>query len=268
MKRSIDYRHVAAKYDRRYNGISFDGIERVLLSFVGSNSAHRVLEVGCGTGHWLAFLESHGYSVSGMDPSPQMLKQARDHVPSGDLKQGHAHEIPWEDNSFDRLFCVNAVHHFERKSQFVSEACRVLRTDGGLLIVGMDPHKGRDQWCVYDYFDGVRELDLQRYPPTSEIERLMHEAGFSECHTVEAHHMSMQFPARKAIEEGLLDKTIVSQLGILADADYDHGLQRVWKDIANSEARGEQAVLVVDLLFYATMGWKRSQVARDSIDGS
>ncbi len=78
MKRSMDYRHAAGKYDRRYNEISFDGTERVLLTFIGSNSANRVLEVGCGTGHWLAFLESHGYSVSGMDPSPQMLEQARD----------------------------------------------------------------------------------------------------------------------------------------------------------------------------------------------
>jgi ubiquinone/menaquinone biosynthesis C-methylase UbiE len=260
MKRSMDYRHAAGKYDRRYNEISFDGTERVLLSFIGSKSANKVLEVGCGTGHWLAFLESHGYSVSGMDPSPQMLKQAKDHVTSGDLKQGHADKIPWEDDSFDQLFCINAVHHFEEKSQFVSEAFRVLHPDGGLLIVGLDPHKARDHWFVYDYFDSVLELDLRRYLSISALENLMQEVGFSECHTVEAQHIAMHFPARKAIEDGLLDKTIVSQLGILPQADFDQGLQRIWKDIEDSEARGEQAVLVVDLWLYATMGWKRPQV--------
>jgi ubiquinone/menaquinone biosynthesis C-methylase UbiE len=260
MKRSMDYGNVADKYDRRYSGISFEGIERMLMSVIGSSSAHRVLEVGCGTGHWLAFLESHGYKVSGMDPSPHMLKKAMDHVSSKDLKQGYAEEIPWEDDSFGQLFCVNAVHHFENKSRFVSEAFRVLRTDGGLLIVGLDPHKGCDQWFVYDYFDGTRDLDLRRYLPSQEIEKLMKEAGFSQCSTVEAHRLLMQIPARNAIEGGLLDKTIVSQLGTLDESDYDRGLQRVWKDIANSETRGEQTILVVDLLFYATMGWKHPQV--------
>jgi ubiquinone/menaquinone biosynthesis C-methylase UbiE len=259
MKRSMDYGKVADKYDRRYSGISFDGVERMLLSVIGSPE-RRVLEVGCGTGHWLAFLERHGYSVSGMDPSLQMLKKAMDHLMSKDLKQGYAEEIPWEDDSFNQLFCVNAVHHFENKSRFVSEAWRVLRTDGSLLIVGLDPHKGRDQWFVYDYFDGTRELDLRRYLPSLEIEKLMKEAGFSRCSTVEAHHLLMQIPARNAIEGGLLDKTIVSQLGTLDDTDYERGLQRVWKDIANAETRGEQTILVVDLLFYATMGWKHPRV--------
>jgi SAM-dependent methyltransferase len=192
-----------------------------------------------------------------MDASPQMLKLARDHLPSGDLKQGYANIIPWEDDSFDHLFCINAVHHFDEKSQFLSEAFRVLHPDGGLLIVGLDPHKACDHWFVYDYFDGVLKLDLRRYLSTSALEKLMQEVGFSECHTVEAQHMAMHFPARKAIEDGLLDKTIVSQLGILPQADFDQGLQRIWKDIEDSEARGEQTVLVVDLWLYATMGWKR-----------
>jgi ubiquinone/menaquinone biosynthesis C-methylase UbiE len=260
MTQYMDYRDAANKYDRRYDGISFHGIEHALLTFTGSNSNNRVLEVGCGTGHWLAILEGHGLQVSGMDSSPEMLQQARTHVMSGDLKQGYADKIPWENGTFDQLFCINAVHHFERKSHFLLEAYRVLNPGGGLLIVGLDPHKARDQWFVYDYFDGVLEHDLRRYLSTSALERLMEEAGFSDCQTVEAQHMAMHFPARKAIEDGLLDKTIVSQLGILPQADFDRGLQRIWKDITDAEAKGEQAVLVVDLWLYATMGWKRSQI--------
>jgi ubiquinone/menaquinone biosynthesis C-methylase UbiE len=260
MTQYMDYRNSADKYDRRYDEISFHDIEHVLLTFTGNNSTNRVLEVGCGTGHWLAILESHGFRVSGMDPSLQMLQQARTHVTSKDLKQGYADKIPWENDTFDQLFCINAVHHFEEKSQFVSDAFRVLHPGGGLLIVGLDPHKARDQWFVYDYFDGALELDQRRYVSTSALEKLMQEVGFSECQTVEAQHMAMRFPARKAIEDGLLDKTIVSQLGILPQADFDQGLQRIWKDIEDSEARGEQAVLVVDLWLYATMGWKRPQV--------
>jgi ubiquinone/menaquinone biosynthesis C-methylase UbiE len=260
MTQYMDYRNAADKYDRRYDGISFHGIEQVLLTFTGNNSNNRVLEVGCGTGHWIAILEGYGLQMSGMDSSPDMLQQARANVKSRDLKQGYADKIPWENDAFNQLFCVNALHHFEDKSQFISEAFRVLHPNGGLLVVGLDPHKARDQWFVYDYFDGVLEHDLRRYLPTSALESLMEKAGFSECHTVEAQHMSMHFPARKAIEDGLLDKTIVSQLGILPQADFDRGLQRIWKDITDTEARGVQAVLVNDLCLYATMGWKSSQI--------
>ena len=120
MTQYMDYRNAANKYDRRYDGISFHGIEHVLLTFTGSNSNNRVLEVGCGTGHWLDILEGHGLFVSGMDSSPEMLQQARTHVKSGDLKQGYADKIPWENDAFNQVFCVNALHHFEEKSQFVS----------------------------------------------------------------------------------------------------------------------------------------------------
>lgn len=256
----MDYRNVADKFDRRYDGISFHGIEHALLTFLGSDSSHRVLEVGCGTGHWLAMLEGHGFQVAGMDPSMEMLQQAMTHVHSKDLKQGYAEKIPWENDTFNHLFCINAVHHFGEKPQFVSEAFRVLHPGGGLLVVGLDPHKARDRWFVYDYFDGVLIHDRQRYLSTSEIERFMQEAGFSGCQTVEAQHMAMHLPARKSIEDGLLNKTIVSQLGILPQADFDRGLQRIWKDIADAEARGERADLVVDLWLYATMGWKRPKV--------
>jgi hypothetical protein len=94
------------------------------------------------------------------------------------------------------LFCINALHHFEEKSQFISQAFRVLHSNCGLLVVGLDQHKALDQWFIYDYFDGVLEHDLRRYLPSSALDRLMDEEGFSECLTVEAQHISMHFPAR------------------------------------------------------------------------
>lgn len=41
-----------------------------------AESAHRVLEVGCGTGKWLAELVRAGSEVSGIDPSTEMLTRA------------------------------------------------------------------------------------------------------------------------------------------------------------------------------------------------
>lgn len=256
VKCSVDYSRIAAKYDHRYEELSFNGVERELLEFVKGTSVREILEVGCGTGYWLDILDKRGFSVAGLEPSPQMLDLARTRVPNGDLKAGYAHKLPWPDNSFDCLFCVNAIHHFEKKDQFIIEAYRVLRKNSGLLIIGLDPHKRIDQWCIYDYFEGTLKFDLQRYLPASGIEKLMRDAGFFNCSTYEVQHIVMRIPAREAIQRGIVDKTIVSQLGALSEEQYNRGIQGIWKMIADSEAQGEQSYLVIDLRLYATIGWK------------
>ena len=253
MTRSVDYDHVAATYDRRYDEEPHDGVERSLLNFVGGSSA--VLEVGCGTGHWLALLDSYGFPVAGLDPSRQMLQRAKSRVPNATLKPAHAEQIPWGDASFDRLVCINTFHHFSGRQQFFSEARRVLRTGGGVMIVGLDPHTGLDRWYIYDYFEKTLEIDKGRYPLTRQIRDLMLASGFCRCETVEAQHIPFGFTGREAMERGQLDKTFTSQLTVLTDEEYERGINRIRQDIEAAEARGEQLDLVADLRLYATVGW-------------
>jgi len=255
LRKRVDYDEVAGQYDRRYAETDFGGIEAAILRFAGTDKGRRVLEVGCGTGHWLAILDTHGFSVAGVDTSQQMLELARGRVPNTVLKQGAAHQLPFDDHSFDRLFCVNAIHHFDHKPGFLEEARRVLRAAGGVLVVGLDPWTGLDRWCVYDFFDGALDADRRRYPSTLEVERWMSAAGFSDCCTDLVYHMQRLFPAGEALASGLLQKTTVSQLSILNEAEYQRGLEKIRQSTAEAEARGEPFHLVVDLNFYATIGW-------------
>ncbi len=61
---------------------------------------------------------------------------------------------PIPDASFHLVFCVNALHHFDQPRSFITEARRLLAPGGTLVIIGMDPHAGRDEWYVYQYFYG------------------------------------------------------------------------------------------------------------------
>src|SRR5215467_889490 len=61
--------------------------------------------------------------------------------------------------SLDRIFAINAFHHFVDKRAFAGEARRVLRPAGRLLTIGLDPHTGLDQWWVYDYFPAALAAD-------------------------------------------------------------------------------------------------------------
>jgi SAM-dependent methyltransferase len=255
MSRVTDYDSISSQYDQRYQGQGYPGTERTLFKFIGDDGTKRVLEVGCGTGHWLKVFSNRIAFLAGLDLSTNMLQRARESVPEAPLVRGCAETLPYRSQSFDRLFCINAFHHFAEKDKFLTEARRVLRPHGGLMIVGLDPHTGFDRWWVYDYFYETLVLDKQRYPSTAELRADMDRAGFHQCETSVAEHIVVQMPARAAIERGLLDQSYTSQLTILSTEEYQAGLDRVTRAMNLEKAQGAELVLLADLRLYATVGW-------------
>lgn len=248
----VDYDSIAPTFDRRYERNEYAGVEQVLLQFARKEPGLRILEVGCGTGHWLEVLHAEGLHVTGLDPSAGMLAQARARLPGRDLVRGQAEHLPWGDQSFDRLFCINAIHHFVDKAAFLTEAKRILRPGGILLTIGLDPHTGTDQFHIYDYFPQSAEIDRQRYPSSSMLHDWMRSAGFEDPTTREVEHWIMRLPAREALEQGRLDKTSTSQLSVLTDEAYEQGLQRIKEDIRRAEAKGLTLFLMTDLRLFGT----------------
>lgn len=257
MSQPVDYNRIAPEYDQRYAKLEFDGIEEAVVSFAAGFPGLDVLEVGCGTGHWLDVLRRRRASVVGLDSSEEMLRIAAKHLPDVHLKQGDAQQLPWKDGSFDRVFCVNAIHHFTDGAAFVAEAWRVLRDDGGLMVVGIDPSRGEDRTFVYDFFEGALETDLRRYPSTATVELWAAKAGFADFETRVAQHMIMSIPGRQALEDGLIGRNFVSQLALLSDAVFAAGMDRIRQQVAGAESRGESFSLVNDVRFYATTAWLR-----------
>jgi len=255
MQRITDYDAIAFQYDCRYRVRDFRGIEDALLQFVGPVESSHLLEVGCGTGHWLKFLERQGRHPTGIDPSIKMLLLAREALPGWPLVKGRAEDLPFPNSRFDRLFCINAFHHFANKAAFLLDTHRVLRRFGGLMTVGLDPHTGLDKWWVYDYFPETAELDKRRYPSSGEIIKAMSQYGFVCCEAREVQHIRATMPARLAETEGFLDRSFASQLAILSKKEYENGLTRLNNAIKESTAIGEDLLLTTDLRLYAVVGW-------------
>ena len=141
MPRVTDYDSISSQYDQRYQGQGYPGTEQTLFKFIGDDGQKRVLEVGCGTGHWLKALEGRVDFLVGFDLSANMLQRARSELSAVPLVRGRAEELPYRTRGFDRLFCFNAFHHFAEKDKFLTEARRVLRPRGGLMILGLDPQE-------------------------------------------------------------------------------------------------------------------------------
>jgi ubiquinone/menaquinone biosynthesis C-methylase UbiE len=254
MGKFVNYDIIAPAYDRRYKENDYSGVERVLFDFVGTDSSAFILEVGCGTGYWLTLLDRQGYRVAGLDASRSMIDRAKSRIPHAPLVHGHAEALPWKTASFDRIFCINALHHFSDKITFMKEARRLLRRGGRFMSVSLDPHTECERWWVYDYFPQAVNLDKARYSSVCEICQMMMSSGLTECHTLEAQHRVLCIPAREALECGRLAKTVTSQLALLSDDEYIQGINQIRRDIEAAEDRNEVLTLRVDLRLYATIG--------------
>lgn len=253
MSRKTDYERVAPTYDRRYAGKTYDGVAAYLLEWIDPSPRLRVLELGCGTGHWLEILAEAGCHPTGLDPSPSMLAKARE-AGHGTLTLGSAEAIPLADARFDRVYCVNAFHHFTDKPAALREAKRVLAPGGRFLTIALDPHEGSDRWFLYDYFEGTLDIDRTRYASCPWIRSEMEATGFQDCRSEVAEHLAVDAEAETALDAGRVDKRTTSQLAVLTDEEYARGLRAIRADVAAARARGEELRLSLDLRLWATMG--------------
>lgn len=77
-----------------------------------------------------------GASLTCFDLSPNMLDAARARLGgSAELVLGDAERLPFQDCSFDAVWCNDSFHHYPDPERAAFQAWRVLKA-GGALVVG------------------------------------------------------------------------------------------------------------------------------------
>jgi SAM-dependent methyltransferase len=109
------------------------------LSVLDDAAGKDVLEAGCGTAYFSAWLARRGGRVVGLDNSPKQLETARalqqEHGVSFPLHLGSAEEMPFEDNSFDMVISEYGASIWCDPYLWIPEAARVLRPGGQLAFL-------------------------------------------------------------------------------------------------------------------------------------
>lgn len=112
----------------------------------------RVLDVATGTGLVAAELRRRGFSVSGVDQSPEMLAVARrrfgDEV---ELVHASAEALPFADRSFDHLTVTYLFRYVADPGATLAELARVVRSGGVIasLEFGVPGSLARPLWELY-----------------------------------------------------------------------------------------------------------------------
>jgi SAM-dependent methyltransferase len=129
-------------YDVVHHVFGLSPIHQQMITLAGLRDGHGVLDVGCGTGNLVRSIGKRHPKVElvGLDPDPKALaraqRKARRAGVTARLERGFAQELPYADDSFDRVFSSLMLHHLDSgaKDELLAEVRRVLRPDGLLVL--------------------------------------------------------------------------------------------------------------------------------------
>jgi SAM-dependent methyltransferase len=248
------YNSISDTYDRRYEINPLNGTAEALRNLIAEIDARRVLEIGCGTGHWLKTLASQVERIVGLDMSSGMLLQARDPASSIDLVCGSADSPPFSGKSFEIIFVVNAIHHFKEKQQFIEKARNLLKPGGALAIIGLDVLSAIGHWVIYDYFPAALEYDKSRFPLWEQVQSWMKTAGLAVRPLRIIENIRYEKRGRAILDDHFIQRYGASQFMGLTDAEYQGGIASIKSAINKAEARGEEAVFKSELQLKMAVG--------------
>ena len=139
----FDFDAAADRYDQWYEtveGTMYDRLEKKAVSrYLRRNvQGMKLLEVGCGTGHWSQFFSSCGFEVTGVDVSEAMIKiaQSKD-IPSASFQVADGHSLPFNDNSFDVAAAITTLEFVHDAELVLQEMARCTRKPSGQLLIGV-----------------------------------------------------------------------------------------------------------------------------------
>jgi len=101
----------------------------------------KVLDLGSGTGRHVINLAQNGFSVYGLDNSQEGINTTKQWLEAEKLNadlvlQEMTEKLPWEDNYFDAIVCVQVIHHADIATikKIIAEMERILKKGGFIFV--------------------------------------------------------------------------------------------------------------------------------------
>ncbi|MEV4669164.1 class I SAM-dependent methyltransferase [Microbacterium sp. LWO12-1.2] len=168
-----DYSARAAEYVEFLGDIEqMDEIDRERIGIWAEGIDGRVLDAGCGPGHWTAFLADRGHDVEGIDLVPEFIAHASTRYPHVPYRVAALERTGIEGGSLGGILAwYSLIHADAEELPALLAGARLLLRPGGRLLLG--------------FFDGVdgepfaHAVTTAHYWSIEGMTALLEGAGFS-----------------------------------------------------------------------------------------
>ena len=130
----------------------------------------KMLELGCGNGSVLQYLNQRGIDIEGADISIEGLKFCKFNI-QVPFYQVNAARTPFAQESYDVVGLFDVIEHVQDDQSLLNEIFRICRKDGRVIIT-VPANKS-----LWSYYDTLAEGHKRRYAKNELIEKL-NSAGF------------------------------------------------------------------------------------------
>lgn len=111
----------------------------------------KVLDLGCGYGYYTDYFDSIGANTVGMDGAQMMISIARKKFPDSRFIIADLYDsFPFDDKSFDIVFCNQVLMDIEKIDSVLCECNRVLKDKGILYYSIIHPDFYNGEWQTDD----------------------------------------------------------------------------------------------------------------------
>jgi len=136
----FDFDRITGSYDSWYadrRGAMYDRLEKKLIArFLATETeGKRLLEIGCGTGHWSSFFSKCGFEVAGLDISEAMVNAAlQKNIPNVSFCVADGHLLPFQDSTFDLTAAITTLEFVRDAEVVLREMIRCTRKPGRIIL--------------------------------------------------------------------------------------------------------------------------------------
>lgn len=141
---NIDHKTVTS-FGEEWN--AFHGFNERELEFTGDmyfdivtpemlNEGSTVIDIGCGSGRWIKYLDGRYKKVVGLDPSKAIFAADKLLGPNEkvELVQASTDHIPFPESSFDFAYSLGVLHHIPDTEKALQDSVKMVRSGGYFLV--------------------------------------------------------------------------------------------------------------------------------------
>ena len=171
-------------YARPGTRLVLDAQHARIATLLEATPQARILDLGCGVGHLLAWLERHAPArYDGLDLSPASVRAARAVVGMRRVVAGDAGHLPFRDASYEAVVCNGSAHHLPDLRAALREVRRVLRPGGRLVLhePADSPVTGAIRHTLFRWSPWESPADVSHKDAFTRaaVEAALHDAGFA-----------------------------------------------------------------------------------------